>query len=315
MTKAKFGVFLPFYALKRRKQSDSLFDSLMDIVLECEYLGYDSVWLDDHLMYGDAPILECWTALSALASVTRKIRLGTMVTSNAFRNPALLAKMAATVDVISNGRLEFGIGSGAQKEEHLAYGYEFSEPRIRINKMQETVEILKQMWIQEKTTYDGKYHKIVNAFCEPKPVQKPHPPITVGGSGELNTLRVTAKYADRFDFGFLADIEEFKYKMDVLENYCKLVGRNFAEIEKSCWPAGQILLGQSSEEIDQLVQRFMPRNLNIGDFEKYCFVGSPDQFAKRIKSYRDLGVSNFMLFFGDVPDLDSLQLFSETVGT
>jgi F420-dependent oxidoreductase-like protein len=313
LNKAKFGVFLPFYALKNVNQPDSSFDLLKSIVLECEHLGYNSVWLDDHLMYRNTSILECWTTLSALASVTHKIRLGTMVTSNGFRNPALLAKMAATVDVISNGRLEFGIGSGAQKEEHIAYGFKFPNPPARINRMQETIEILKKMWTQEKTSYDGKNYRIINAVCEPKPLQKPYPPITVGGSGEKYTLNVTAKYANRFDFGFLQDIEQFKHKLEVLENHCKRVGRDYTEIEKSCWPGGQILLEETPEKIDHVVQRFMPKNLSREDFEKCSLVGSPEECVGKIKSFRDLGVTNFMLFFGDLPDLCSLRLFAETV--
>ena len=126
MNKIKFGVFLPFYAFKVREKSPlSPFDCFRDVVLECERLGYDSVWLDDHLMFQKLPILECWTTLSALASITAKIRLGTMVLCNSFRTPALLAKMAATLDVISNGRLEFGIGAGVQRDEHAAYGIPF----------------------------------------------------------------------------------------------------------------------------------------------------------------------------------------------
>ena len=132
MTKASFGVFLPFYAFQKETPNSSLFKNLLSIVSECERLGYHSVWLDDHLMYGKTSLLECWTTLSALASATKRIRLGTMVTSAVFRNPALLAKMAATIDIISNGRLELGIGAGVQKEEHIAFGYSFPEPTARI---------------------------------------------------------------------------------------------------------------------------------------------------------------------------------------
>jgi F420-dependent oxidoreductase-like protein len=313
LNKAKFGVFLPFYALKNRNQSDPLFDTLKKTVLECEHFGFDSVWLDDHLMYENAPIMECWTTLSALASVTHKIRLGTMVTSNSFRNPALLAKMAATVDFLSNGRLEFGIGAGVQEEEHIAYGYGFSNPRDRIGHLEETVDIIKKMWSQEKTSYIGKNYRIINAACEPKPLQKPHPPLIIGGGGEKFTLKVTAKYADRFDFGFLPDIEHYKQKMKILKNHCKSVERDFDEIEKSCWLAGQIILGRNQEKIDQKVESLKPKNLSREDFERDNIIGSPHECLQKIKAYEKLGVTYFMLYFGDLPDLGSLRLFAEEI--
>ena len=131
MGKLKFGVFLPFYAFQAKTPTERI-DQLKNIVLECERLGYDAVWLDDHLMYNNWPILEPWTTLSALSALTSKIRLGTMVTCNPHRNPALLAKTAATLDVLSNGRLELGIGAGAQETEHLAYGYGFPKASVRI---------------------------------------------------------------------------------------------------------------------------------------------------------------------------------------
>ena len=129
--KVSFGVFLPFYVFRSEISTASMFGRLRDVVLDCERLGYDSVWLDDHLMFGQMQILECWTTLSAIAVATSRIRLGTMVTSNAFRNPALIAKMAATVDVISDGRLELGMGAGVQKDEHEAYGFPFPEPSAK----------------------------------------------------------------------------------------------------------------------------------------------------------------------------------------
>ena len=172
MNKTKIGVFLPFYAFK----SPQTFERVRNVVLECERLGYDSIWLDDHLMYGKTPILECWTTLSALASLTAKIRLGTMVLCNSYRNPALLAKMAATLDVISNGRLELGIGAGVQKDEHEAYGIPFPKPSERIERMKEAVEIIKKLWTEENANYQGKYYTVNEAVCLPKPLQKPHPP-------------------------------------------------------------------------------------------------------------------------------------------
>jgi len=283
LNKIKFGVFLPFYAFGLdEKNPVSPFDRVRDTVLECERSGYDSVWLDDHLMFGKQPILECWTTLAALSTVTSKIRLGTMVTCNSFRNPALLAKMAATLDVISNGRLELGIGAGVQKDEHLAYGMPFPAPRERIAHLKESVEIIKKLWTEEKASYEGKHYRVDEAMCEPKPLQKPHPPITIGGSGEKLTLKVAAQHADRCDVGYIPSLELYKHKLDVLESHCNAVGRNFHEIEKSYWLESQIL-------------------------------GKPDECRQKIRQYTSLGVTYFMLFFGDVPNLSGARLFADTV--
>ncbi len=288
-----------------------MFNCIRDVVLECERLGYDSVWLDDHLMYHDNPVLECWTTLSALAAATRRIRLGTMVTCSGFRNPALLAKMAATVDVISNGRLELGVGAGVQKEEHHAFGFTFPKTAERVNRLKETVEIIKKMWTQQKANFTGRHYQIVDAVCEPKPIQQPHPPITVGGYGEKFTLKVTAQLADRLDFGYLPTAEQYERKLDVLEHHCKQVGRTFEEIEKSAWPTGQIILASTKKEVDAKVQRLKPKGISRKDYEAFSFVGTPDNLEALFSPYAGLGVKRFMLFFADLPATDGLKLFAE----
>ncbi|MCW4019133.1 MAG: TIGR03560 family F420-dependent LLM class oxidoreductase [Candidatus Bathyarchaeota archaeon] len=313
MDKPKFGVFLPSYAFQTTKTAPSqIFNRICDVVLECERLGYDSVWLDDHLMYHDNPVLECWTTLSALAAVTIRIRLGTMVTCSGFRNPALLAKMAATVDVISNGRLELGVGAGVQKEEHQAFGFTFPKTAERISRLKETVEITKKLWTQQKASFTGRHYQIAEAACEPKPVQQPHPPIIVGGCGEKFTLKVTAQLADRLDFGYLPTMEQYKHKLDVLKNHCTQVGRRFEEIEKSAWPTGQIILASTQKEVDAKVQRLKPKGISRKDYEAFSFVGTPDHLEDLFSLYAALGVTHFMLFFADLPETDGLKLFAET---
>jgi F420-dependent oxidoreductase-like protein len=312
LDKIKFGVFLPFYAFRNEKSSQ-LFNSIQSIVLECERLGYSSVWLDDHLMINNIPILECWTALSALSSVTETIRLGTMVTCNSFRNPALLAKMAATLDNISHGRLELGIGAGVQKSEHDAYGFTFASPKDRIERLSEAVEIVKKLWTEEKVSYSGKHYRIMDAVCEPKPLQKPHPPIVIGGGGEKMTLKVAAKHADRFDWGYIPSVEQYKRKLKILESHCESVGRSFDDIEKSCWPEGQIFLGENKKDVDEKVSRWLPEGVSLEDFRRTSFVDTPDALSQQIRQYLNLGVTHFMLFFGDLPDLNGLRLFAEKV--
>jgi len=312
LNEIKFGVFLPFYAFRNTK-TGSLFNLIRDIVLECERLGYHSVLLDDHLMLNKMPILECWTTLSALSSATETVRLGTMVTCNSFRNPALLAKMVATVDNISNGRLELGIGAGVQKNEHNAYGFPFPSTKARIERLNEAVEIIKKLWIEEKATYNGKHYMIRDAVCEPKPVQKPHPPLTIGGGGEKLTLQVTARHADSYDWGYIPSVEEYKRKLKVLEKHCNAVGRTFNEIEKSCWPAGQIFIGADRKELENKASRLLPKGVSMEDFMRTSFVDTPEDFIKQLQQYLDLGVTHFMLFFGDLPDLTGLRFFAEEV--
>ena len=314
MKKIKFGVFLPFYAFKSEEKNFSPpFNRVRDLVLECERLGYDSVWLDDHLMFEKRGILECWTTLSVLSAITSKIRMGTMVLCNSFRNPALLAKMAATLDVVSNGRLELGIGAGVQRDEHVAYGIPFLKPSARIDRVKEAVEIIKKMWTEEKTSYEGKYYRINEAVCEPKPVQKPHPPITIGGSGEKLMSKVAAQHADHYDWGYVPSLELYRHKLDVLESHCKAVGRNFNEIEKSCWLGGQIFIVPNQKELDEKVLQLKPKSVALEDFKKLNFVATPDDCRKEIRRYTSLGVTYFMLFFGDLPDVSGLRLFAEKV--
>lgn len=245
-------------------------------------------------------MLECWTTLAALSSITSRIRLGTMVTCNSFRNPALLAKIAASSDVISGGRLEFGIGAGAQEAEHRAYGFPFPKPAVRTERLKEAVEIIKKMWTEKRVSYTGKYYRVEDAVCEPKPVQKPHPPITIGGGGEKLTLKVTAQYADRFDWGYLPSVKLYKHKLKVLEGYCKAVGRDFGEIERSCWLGGQIIL---AGDRGKLKEKSMEEGL----------VSTPEECVRNMQPCLDLGVTYFMLFFGDLPSLGSLRLFAETI--
>lgn len=313
MSKIRFGVFLPAYAFQTGKADSTLFEAYKKVVLECEKLGYDSVWLDDHLMFARTQILECWTTLSALASITKRIRIGTMVTPTGFRNPSLLAKMATTVDIISGGRLELGIGSGIQPEEHYAYGYPFPEFKVRTQRMQEAIEVIKALWTQENADYEGKYYNVSNAICEPKPMQKPHPPITVGGSGEKYTLKVTAKHANKCDLGYLPSIDIFKHKLEVLKEHCKSVGRDFQKIEKTCWPAGQILITLDKDSLNHTIERVKPKNISRNDFEKYCLAGTPEDCRQKLEPYIHLDVTNFMLYFGELPDTTSLRNFAEKV--
>lgn len=196
----------------------------------------EHAWLFDHFMpLGSdptGPCLEGWTLLAAFAALTKRLRLGLMVTGNTYRHPAVLANMAATIDVISNGRLDFGIGAGWNETEHSAYGIPLYTPGERIRRLGEACEIFRLMWTEKAPSFEGKYYQIKDAYCEPKPIQKPYPPIVIGGSGEKLTLRVVAQYADIWNF-VGGPVDLFQHKIQVLAEHCKAIGRDPATIEYS----------------------------------------------------------------------------------
>jgi len=166
---------------------------------------------------------------------------------------------------------------------------------------------------EEKASYSGKHYLIKDAVCEPKPVQKPHPPIIIGGGGEKLTLRVTAQHADRYDWGYLPSLEAYMRKLKVLEKHCETMGRSFNDIEKSCWPAGQIFIGDDRTELEEQVMRWVPKGVSLEDFMRTNFVGTPEDCIKQLQQYMNLGVTQFMLFFGDLPVMNGLRLFAEKV--
>jgi F420-dependent oxidoreductase-like protein len=196
----------------------------------------EHAWLFDHFApinsNVNGPCLEGWTVLAAFAAETRRLRLGLMVTGNTYRHPAVLAKIAATVDVISNGRLDLGIGAGWNVYEHESMGIPLYAPGERIRRLGEACEIIKSLFSEHTTDYDGRYYQLKDARCEPKPVQKPHPPFVIGGSGEQLTLRVVARHADVWNFGG-SDPAQFRHKQNVLRQHCEAVGRDFSEIALS----------------------------------------------------------------------------------
>ena len=198
--------------------------------------AFEHAWLFDHFapIQGDldGPCFEGWTLLAALAAQTSRLRLGLMVAGNTYRHPAVHAHMAATVDVISNGRLDFGIGAGWNEYEHQSMGIPLYQPGERIRRLGEACEITRRLWTQHLTDFDGRYYQLKQARCEPKPIQKPHPPFVIGGGGEQLTLRIVARYADVWNFTG-ADVESFRHKVHVLHEHCAAVGRDPGQIELS----------------------------------------------------------------------------------
>ncbi len=267
-----------------------IFESIQQKAQWAEMNGFSWFSVMDHFIQISGigpmtdPMMESWTMLAALAATTTKIRLGTLVSSVGYRNPALLAKMAATVDIISQGRLTLGIGAGWFDDEYVQYGFEYPEKAsVRIAQMEEAIHIIKMMWSQERATYQGKYFSIKQAIQEPKPVQKPHPPIMIGGGGSKLTLNAVARLADSSNvFG---DPDSARGKFDLLKSHCDKEGRDFEEIERTVISA--CLLAKSDRALQQKIDRY-----GIQDWVHGVTVSEAHDLFGR---YREVGVDLIIL--------------------
>ncbi len=304
-----FGVFMPqgwkMELIDIPNPADK-WNIAVDTALHAEVLGFDSIWVYDHFHNVPKPaheaVFECWTVMAAISQRTSRIRLGQMVGCNLYRPPALLAKITSTLDVISGGRLDWGVGAGWYENECRGYGYEFPVPKDRIAMLKETVEIVKSMWTQPETTYTGKYYQTVRGNCDPKPMQQPHPPIWIGGGGEQLTLRVVAQYADYSNFGGTAD--EFARKREILKGHCAKVGRDEDEIRKTWSP--EILIRDTEQELKDLQSR-STRGESFETWRASNLIGTPDQVGERIQKYIDLGCSGFIPWCVDYPSTQTMD--------
>jgi F420-dependent oxidoreductase-like protein len=315
MTSLIFGAFVPQgwkMELASIEGAESKWQTTVEIAELIEELGYDSLWVYDHFHNVPRPaheaVFECWTTIAALSQATSRVRLGQMVGCNSYRQPSVLAKMTSTIDVMSGGRLDWGIGAGWYENEYKGYGFEFPAPKVRIGMLRESVEIVRSMWTQPETTYDGRYYTLDRAHCDPKPLQDPHPPIWIGGGGEQLTLRVVARHADVSNFG--GKPHEWKHKAEVLKEHCKAVGRDYDEIRKTI--SGELLVRETEAEIDAMGTRSLWGE-PLESWKAGNLVGTPEQVAEKIQAYVDLGCTGFVPWCADYPDTQSLQLFAEQV--
>jgi alkanesulfonate monooxygenase SsuD/methylene tetrahydromethanopterin reductase-like flavin-dependent oxidoreductase (luciferase family) len=246
--------------------------------------------------------------MAAISQRTSRIRLGQMVGCNSYRQPSLLAKITSNVDVMSGGRLECGIGAGWYENEYQGYGYEFPPPKVRIGMLREAVEIVRSMWTEPETTYDGRYYHLRRANCDPKPLQSPHPPILIGGGGEQLTLRVVARLADRSNFG--GKPHEFAHKCEVLKQHCKEVGRDYDQIEKTI--SGEVFVRDTEDEIVAAGSRSLWGE-PLESWREGNLVGTPEQVAEKIQRYIELGCTSFMPWCPDYPSDQTVRLLAEKV--
>lgn len=285
------------------------------VALKAEKLGYDAGYVYDHFIpyYGNNPngsFFEAYTLLSAIASVTSKLRIGQVVTCNSYRHPSLLAKMASTLDAISNGRLEFGIGAGWFEQEYISYGYQFDNAISRIEQLDESLTIIRKMWTNDKSSFKGKHYSIKNAICNPKPVQRPHPPLMVGGAGS-RLMEVVARHATRYNHPF-GSPEILEKKINLLKAKCTLARRKHEEIENSVLL--RVLVGKDGDDIKDIISRLKKKNESITDFilrsRDSIALGTPDEVATYLTKYQKIGISYFIVnFVGLSRSLEMLSTF------
>lgn len=304
--KIRFGV--------QTAPQNTTWQELRDTWKLIDSLDYDTAWTFDHffpiLSDPSGPCFEGWISLAALAAETSRVQAGVLVTGNTYRHPAVLAKMAATQDHASGGRLIMGIGAAWFEMEHNAYGIPFQTTAERIHRLDEAAEIIKRLWSETQVTFDGRYYQLKDAYCEPKPLQRPRPPIMIGGSGEKLTLRVVARHADQWNtFG---SPELFLHKIEVLKEHCAGVGRNFDDIEVS-W-AGAALVTDSREEKDELLRRFAAAfGITPEQYALGALVGSASEVRDRIAKFIDVGVTHFKPIANTPFSHESIRRFAEEV--
>jgi F420-dependent oxidoreductase-like protein len=301
----RFGVTLP--------QIKRTWTEAREAAIEFDRLGFHSVWVCDHL-YGvpmpSLPILEGWSELAAVAAITERVELGTLVTPPFFRNPAVLAKQVATIDQISNGRTIVGLGSGWFASEYEAYGAPFPAVGERLQALEETCEVLKRLWTEEKATFAGRHARVEQAYCEPKPARRP--PILIGGGGERKLMRIAARHADIWN-NLAVSQAQLGAKVEVLRRRCDEVQRDPASIEIS----QQCLVVIAADEgaaRDALAKATRIYGGHMGGgLEEHGIWGTPEQVIERIERHRRLGCTLFVMEFFGRDTREPARLFAEKV--
>jgi F420-dependent oxidoreductase-like protein len=284
-----FGLHLPNYTFPG-SPPERLFDGVVAQARAAEEAGFSLVTVMDHLYQIDGvgsvtdPMLEAWSTLAALARETSRVRLGTLVTGVTYRNPALLAKTATTLDVISGGRAILGLGAAWNDVEHEGYGYEFPPVRERMDRLDEALTIIRQMFTEDRPTFEGRHYRVRQVLNVPRPIQPDGPRILVGGGGEQRTLRIAAKHADMTHW-FPLGLDVLRHKNEVLEGYCEEIGRDPSTIERTM--ATPVVVAGSEAEAQSFLERMPPER------RPYVNVGRPEQMADALRPYLDAGFTGF----------------------
>jgi len=302
----QFGIVLHVSA------SYATWDTFLALAKKAEQLGYDSVWVSDHFVSpnGRSCGLETWTVLSALASSTHKIRLGTYVLCNQFRHPSLLARMVSTLDNVSRGRLELGVGAGWNRDEHIAFGFDWNTHSTRVERLRETVEIVKKLWTENHVFYDGKHFRLEDATLEPKPSQNPHPPVWIGGNSEV-IRKVAAELGDGW-IPVLPSPKQLAFGVLQIREMMKYVGRSPQRLQVAYGGSGCAIIAENENLVRKQAEPLI-RSMGKPKEELTCLIGTPEQCIQKIEQYQKAGAQKIVAGFYDFPSLKGLNLFAKSV--
>jgi F420-dependent oxidoreductase-like protein len=270
--------------------------AVLDLWQHLEATGWDIACVSDHFMPNtkdrQGPVMESWSTLSALAALVPRMKVGTIVLGNTYRHPALVAKMAAQVDIIAGGRLLLGLGAGWQRNEHEAYDIPFYTMRERLERLDEACEVIRSLWTEQRSNFNGRYYRLSNAPLDPKPVQKPHPELMIGGGGERVTLRIVARHADHWNVWGGPNV--LARKSAILEEHCSKVGRDSGSIMRSVNMA--LLITDKKHEIDRLAEAIATRmGFDPADAQDICLAGTPDQIRERLDKLKNAGAGTVFI--------------------
>ena len=312
----KIGAMIPqgwrmdLHGISPDKQWDTILKASKDI----EDLNYESVWVYDHFHTVPSPTqdptFECWSLMAALSQVTEKVRIGQMCTCNSYRNPAYLTKVASTIDSMSGGRLEFAIGAGWYDQEYKAYGYEYPSAGIRLKMLEEALQIYIAMNTQDKATFEGEYYSIKNAINQPKPLQKPYPPLWVCGGGEKVTLKLLAKYGDYGNWD--VDVDGFIHKSEILKNHCEQQERDYSSIKKTLHT--NVIIGENQKDLENKIEKIstvtgIPKEMYIDK----PLVGTQEKVFNTVDEFKSVDCSYIIAYIPDIVWGNSLEILSEKI--
>ncbi len=310
----RFGLQIPSFTFPGVEDGE-LFEKVAQIAVTAEESGFDSVWVMDHFYQiqnvgpRTDPMFEAYTTLGAIAARTRRAGLGAMVTGVTYRNPALLAKIVTTLDVISSGRAILGIGAAWNDDEHAGYGFDFPPVPERMGRLEEALQICRAMFTEEAPSFVGRYYKTSGALNRPRPIRG-NIPILIGGGGEQKTLRLVAKYADACNvFG---DVATVRHKLEVLDRHCEAVGRDPGEIQRT--RLGGLLIAETAAEAEQKArQQAEARGLDPAALRAYMVVGDPDSVSEQVAAYLDAGLDGLIFNMPEAQDIDPVRLAGRTL--
>ncbi len=293
---------------------ENQWDTILKASKDIEDLNYESVWVYDHFHTVPSPTqdptFECWSLMAALSQVTKSVRIGQMCTCNSYRNPAYLTKVASTIDSMSGGRLEFAIGAGWYDQEYKAYGYEYPSAGIRLKMLEEALQIYIAMNTEDKASFEGEYYSIKNAINQPKPLQKPYPPLWVCGGGEKVTLKLLAKYGDYGNWD--VDVNGFIHKSEILKDHCEQQNREYSEIKKTLHT--NVIIGENQKDLDNKINKItevtgIPKEMYINK----PLVGTVDKVFDTIDEFKSIECAYIIAYVPDIVWGNSLEILSQKI--